>query len=142
MAPRTREELVREGFAAFIDNDAERLFAFLDPQIEVFTPVELMNAGRYHGHQGFVEWASNWTGAWESLRYDLGGATEVGERCVILEVTQNAKGRDGIELQMDVAFLFEIQGELCTYLALLMTPEDAEEIAIEREQDGPGPASL
>jgi ketosteroid isomerase-like protein len=65
-----REALLREGIAAFNRGDEEAVLAVLDPDVEVFTPPELGNAGTFYGHEGYVAWIESWLEAWEEFRIE------------------------------------------------------------------------
>jgi hypothetical protein len=53
---------------------------------------------------------------------------------VVTSIHQKGRGRDGIELSMKLAFLFEVNDQgLCSYLAMLPTPDEAIEMAEARE---------
>jgi hypothetical protein len=52
----------------------------------------------------------------------------------VTAVRSEGRGRGGIELSMKLAFLFEVGDDgLCTYLAMVPTPEEAVALAEERE---------
>jgi hypothetical protein len=65
-----REALLREGIAAFNRGDEEAVLAVLDPDVEVFTPPELGNAGTFHGHEGYTAWIESWLEAWDEFRIE------------------------------------------------------------------------
>jgi hypothetical protein len=99
----------------------------------VFASPELANAGTFYGHDGYLEWMRPWAEAWDGLDMEVIGTTPVGERHVA-EVHQTGHGREGIEVSMDVAFLFEINDQgTASFLALLPNAEQAVELARERE---------
>jgi ketosteroid isomerase-like protein len=54
------EGLARRSIDAYSRGDVEALLEQLDEEIEVYTPPELPNAGRYRGHQGFLQWLGQW----------------------------------------------------------------------------------
>ena len=120
---------------AFNDADMPRMLAALSEDVEVYASPEMANAGQYSGHDGFVSWITRWIDAWEEVTADVTGNTPVGERHVVTTVHQGGRGRGGIEVTMELAFLFEIddQGK-CTYLAMLPTPQEAIEMAERRER--------
>jgi hypothetical protein len=57
----------------------------------------------------------------------------VGESHMVADGLQRAQGREGIEVEMEVAFLFEADGPRCVYLALPPSRESAIELARSRE---------
>jgi ketosteroid isomerase-like protein len=119
---------------AFNRRDVPAMLAVLAEDIEVFASPELVNSGTYRGHDGFVRWITAWTEAWEEVTADVTDNTPVGERHVVTAVHQEGRGRAGIEVSMDLAFVFGLndQGQ-CDYLAMVPTPEEGVRIAEERE---------
>ena len=130
-----RIALAQGGMDAFNDGDVPRMVAALTENVEVYASPEMANAGEYSGHDGFVSWITAWTDAWHEVTADVTENTPVGERHVVTAVHQQGQGRAGIEVSMDLAFLFEVNDEgLCTFLAMLPTPEEAIRMAEERER--------
>jgi ketosteroid isomerase-like protein len=130
-----RRALAQGGMEAFNSGDLPRMLAVLSDDVEVYASPELVNAGRYRGHAEFVSWITAWTEVWEEVTAEVTDNTPVGERHVVTTIFQQGRGRDGIELTMKLAFLFDVddQGE-CTYLAMVPSPEEAVEMAEERER--------
>ena len=121
--------------AAFNDGDLPRMVAALTEDVQVYASPEMANAGEYSGHDGFVTWITAWTDAWEEVAADVTDTTAVGERHVVTTIHEEGRGRAGIEVSMDLAFLFDVNDEgLCTFLAMLPTPEEAIRMAEERER--------
>jgi ketosteroid isomerase-like protein len=137
MAPSKEERiaLAQGGMNAFNDGDVPRMLAVLAEDVEVYASPDLVNSGSYAGHDGFVSWIQNWTEAWEKISADVTESTPVGERHVVTAIHQEGRGRAGIQVSMDIAFLFDVNEQgLCTYLAMLSTPEEAIRMAEERER--------
>jgi ketosteroid isomerase-like protein len=130
-----RESLARAGMAAFNAGDMDRMLAALAGDVEVYASPEMANAGNFRGHDGFTTWITAWTDAWEAISAEVSDTILVGDRHIVTAIDQEGRGRDGIELTMKLAFLFDVndQGE-CSYLAMVPTPEEAVEIAEEREK--------
>ena len=130
-----RRALAQGGMDAYNDGDVPRMLAVLTEDVEVYASPEMANAGEYRGHEGFVSWIRAWTDAWEEISADVTDNTPVGERHVVTTIHQEGRGRGGIEVSMQLAFLFEVNDDgLCTYLAMLPTPEEAIRMAEEREK--------
>jgi ketosteroid isomerase-like protein len=129
-----REHMARRGMEAFNAGDVGGMLAALSKDIEVYASPEMVNAGRFHGHDGFTSWITAWTDAWEEISAEVTETVPVGQRHIVTAIHQEGRGRDGIELTMELAFLFEIGDDnLCTFLAMIPTPEEAIEMAEERE---------
>jgi len=132
-----RETLARQGMEAFNAGDMAGMVAALSEDVEVYASPEMANAGQYRGHDGFVAWISAWTDAWEEISAEVTDTIHVGDRHIVTAVHQEGRGRDGIKLSMELAFLFEIGDDgRCRYLAMLPALEEAVGIARERERLG------
>ncbi|HEY6638189.1 MAG TPA: nuclear transport factor 2 family protein [Solirubrobacterales bacterium] len=137
MAPTSeqRQALALGGMEAFNQGNVPGMLAALTEDVEVYASPEMVNAGQYTGHDGFLTWITAWTDAWQEISAEVTDNTPIGERHVVTAIHQEGRGRGGIEVSMDLAFLFEVNDEgLCTYLAMLPTPEEAFRIAEERER--------
>ena len=129
-----RESLARAGMEAFNAGDTDRMLAALASDIEVYASPEMANAGTFHGHDGFVAWIAAWTDAWEAISAEVTDTTTVGDRHIVTAIHQEGRGRAGIELTMELAFLFDVGDDgLCHFLAMLPTPEQAIRMAEDRE---------
>jgi ketosteroid isomerase-like protein len=130
-----RQALAQGGMDAFNEGNVPRMLAALTKDVEVYASPEMVNAGQYTGHDGFLTWITAWTDAWQEVSAEVTDYTPIGERHVVTAVHQEGRGRGGIEVSMDLAFLFDVNDEgLCTYLAMLPTPEEAVRMAEERER--------
>jgi ketosteroid isomerase-like protein len=129
-----RERIARAGFEAFEAGDTDGVVQLLSEDVEIFSSPELANPGAFHGREGYMTWIGPWVDAWGQIDMEISQLTLVGERHVVAEVHQVGHGREGIEVSMDVAFLFEVGGDgLIAYLALIPSGEQALELARERE---------
>jgi ketosteroid isomerase-like protein len=133
-----RERRARAGFEAFNAGDHRAVVELLCDDVEVFASPELANSGRFHGRDGYRTWIEPWIDAWDAIDMEIAELTPVGERHVVAEVHQVGHGREGIEVSMDVAFLFDIGDDgLVSYLALHPDREGAFADARERETLSP-----
>jgi ketosteroid isomerase-like protein len=129
-----REALARRGMEAFNAGDVAGMVAALSEEVEVYASPEMANAGQFRGHDGFVSWITAWTDAWEEVTAEVTDTILVGDRHIVTAVHQEGRGRDGIRLSMELAFLFELGGDgRCRFLAMVSTPEEAVEMGRERE---------
>jgi ketosteroid isomerase-like protein len=129
-----RESLARAGMEAFNAGDTDRMLAALASDIEVYASPEMANAGTFHGHDGFVAWIAAWTDAWEAISAEVTDTTTVGDRHIVTAIHQEGRGREGIELTMELAFLFDVGDDgLCHFLAMLPTAEEGIRMAEDRE---------
>jgi ketosteroid isomerase-like protein len=104
-------ELTRVGFEAYDAGDYETLIELLDPDVEVHADSELINGGDFQGHQGFTRWNAQWIDAWGEFRNELRSVEAVGERFILAEVHQVARGAgSGVDVEMDVCWAIEVVG--------------------------------
>ena len=129
-------DLALRGIDAFVRGDMEEVLDVLSEDVTIYSSPDLMNAGTYQGRDGFLHWTGEWTDAWEGLTFEVISVEPVGESHVVADVRQRARGREGIAVEMEVAFLFEADGPHCVYLALLSNREAGLELAREREGVG------
>jgi len=119
---------------AFNGGDLPGMLALLSDDVEVYAAPEMANGGHFRGHDEFVSWLRAWTDAWETVTADVTAHTPVGDRHVVTSIHQEGRGRGGIEVSMELAFLFEVNdGGRCEFLAMLPTTEEALAMANERE---------
>jgi ketosteroid isomerase-like protein len=129
-----REELARAGMEAFNAGDMNQMVAALAKDVEVYASFEMANAGTFNGHDGFISWITAWTDAWEAISAEVTDTIPVGERHIVTAIRSEGRGREGIELTMQLAFLFDVgEDGLCHFLAMVPTADEAVRLAEERE---------
>lgn len=129
-----RVELVMTGWRAFEEGDVAAVLEYFDPEIVVHASAEAGNPGTFHGHDGFLSWVGHWYEAWEDFSQEVVGVEPVGERCVIADVRQIARGRTaGLELERTAFYLYELRDRKVVYLALFVDGDAARAAALERE---------
>jgi ketosteroid isomerase-like protein len=112
-------ELAREGMHAYNRGDFEAVLELFSPDIEVYAPPSFMNSGRFHGHEGFMEWIAHWNDAWESFEIEVRGVEPIGDRFVVLEAHQAGRGRgSGVPVEQDVIYVYEMRGAQCVQLSV------------------------
>jgi ketosteroid isomerase-like protein len=129
-----RVRLVEQGWRAFEEGDLESVLGLFDPEIEVYSPPEAGNPGTFHGHEGYLRWAGHWFDAWDEFSQEITGIEPIGERCVITNVRQYARGRSaGVELERAACWLYELRDGKAVYMALFLDADAARAAARERE---------
>jgi uncharacterized protein len=102
--------VVREGFEAFARGGIDAVVPTLDSEIEVHTPAEMANTGTYYGHEAYLAWMERWVESWEDYEVEVVNIEPIGERHVIVEIHQRARGTgSGVEVEMRNANMFEIR---------------------------------
>ena len=119
-------ELVRRGMEAYNRGDLDTVLEMLSPEVEVFAPTDVMNSGTFHGHAGWLEWTREWNEAWESFEIQVKALDSLDERFILADVQQRGLGRgSGVEVELDVTWLFEIRADRCAYMAIHLDRERA-----------------
>jgi ketosteroid isomerase-like protein len=102
--------LARSAFEAFDAGDLGAVIETLHPEVECHVAQPMMNAGTWHGVDGYQEMTAAWFEAWEGLRYEEIELEAPDDRHVLASVRQIATGRgSGVPVEMGVVFLFEIE---------------------------------
>jgi ketosteroid isomerase-like protein len=103
-------DLVRQGFQLFEQEGPAAVFRLADPEIEVHAAPGVEPTGTYRGYEDALRWAQEWFDAWDEFRMQPAEIVEVGDRFVVVTTHQSATGKgSGIEVEIDVSYLFEIR---------------------------------
>jgi ketosteroid isomerase-like protein len=107
----------------------------LTEDVEVLVPPELGNAGRFRGKDAFIEWTREWDEAWSEFDMEIERIEPVGHRHVIATIRSRGRGRgSGIEVENLIGWVLEVDDdELCPFISLQPSYEDALELARSRE---------
>jgi ketosteroid isomerase-like protein len=123
--PERNFELVRNAFEAFAADPGQTLF--IHPEVECYVSPRLMNAGTWHGIDGYREMVKSWGEAWADLRFEVVELDAPDDRHVLATMRQTAAGREsGVPVEMNVVFLFEIEGGRARRLHIYTDRESAE----------------
>jgi len=100
-------EIVRKAVAHF-ESLAPPDWSLLHQEIELYGH-DLLDAGPYHGHVGYVRWLHDWLDAWSESRMEAEEFIDTGDRVVVV-FRVSATGRDsGITFQYQNAFVYATQ---------------------------------
>jgi ketosteroid isomerase-like protein len=127
---RSNIELVYAALAAYQRGDQDELRRLMDPEIEVHGESGLINAGTYHGFDGFMEWIGQWEEAWDPVTYELLDPIEVGDSLVVVPVHAVGRGAvSGVEIDSVFGWLYEIRDGLATRFHVYVTVDGAVDVA-------------
>jgi ketosteroid isomerase-like protein len=134
-------ELTTRGFEAYNAGDSEAVMALLHPDVELHADSELINGGDYRGHEGFARWNAEWTEAWEEFKIEPRSVETFGGHAILADTHQVARGAgSGIDVEMDVYWVFELDDDQVVRMHLYATRERAlaaiERWGAEREARG------
>jgi ketosteroid isomerase-like protein len=132
---RSNVELVYAALAAYQRGDQDELRGLMDPDIEVHGESGLINAGTYHGFEGFLEWIAEWEEAWDPVNYELLEPIEIGESLLVVPVHTVGRGAvSGVEIDSVFGWLYEIRDGRSTRFHVYVTVDRALEVARELAQ--------
>ena|SRR5688572_17169711 len=102
--------LVEEAYAAFERGDVETINRFLDPNIEVTISDELMNAGTWHGIDGFWQSVTSWLEAFDNYSVAVHSVDTPDDHHAIVEAHQTATGSaSGVPVELTTYFVYRIE---------------------------------
>ena len=120
------ERVVRRGFEAFNVRDFDSLERTVDAGIETHVEPPLVNPGTWHGRDGFRKTIDAWLEAFEWQTDTVLSLEHPDDHHVIAEVNQAGVGAgSGVEVEMQIAFLFEIREGMIVRLHLYPDRESA-----------------
>jgi ketosteroid isomerase-like protein len=112
-------DLARRGMEAYNRGDIEAVLELFSPEMELYSPPDFINAGVFHGREGWLKWSGQWNEAWGSFDIQVERVEPVGERFVLLNAHQVGRGRgSGVSVEQDVVYVYEITDEGCVYMAI------------------------
>jgi hypothetical protein len=139
-----RHEALGQIFAAVERDDLEFVEAWFEqnahPEIEFTSALTSGIEGRvYRGKRGLVNWANDVSDAVD-IRYGELEFRDVGDDVVVLLVRPSLEGRgSGVQIQLEIGFVIEFDGELArrgaSYTSHAEAMAAAEAIAAAAESD-------
>jgi ketosteroid isomerase-like protein len=126
----TNEELVQKMLAAYLTGDEDTLRAMIGPEGEIYGDPGIINAGTYHGFDGFQEWIKHWEEAWEDVDYELREPIAIGEHFVVLPAHITGRGAgSGVEIDSVFGWMYEFRNGGVARFHVYATVERAVEAA-------------
>jgi ketosteroid isomerase-like protein len=109
--------LVYETLVAYQQDDEEALQRLIHPEGEIYGAPGIVNAGTYHGYDGFRQWVGQWEEAWEEISYELGELIELDESVIVAPVHVVGRGAaSGVEIDTTFAWVYQWEdGRLIRY---------------------------
>jgi ketosteroid isomerase-like protein len=102
--------LIRDAMAAYERGGFEAALPFTHPDLEVFAPPGMINAGESRGHAEAEDWNRAWDDAWEAQRYEIGEIEEVGPNRAVASALVTTTGRvSGVTTEMRQWWFFEVR---------------------------------
>ena len=117
---------------AYNRGDEAGTIAVFDPAIECHVSPALMNAGTWHGIDGYREMIAAWDEAWTELRMNVLDIEMPDDRHLIARIDQRGVGAgSGVPVELEVFLLFEVSDGRTVRLHIYADRESA--IAATRE---------
>ena len=137
--PNENIELLYELLAAYEAGDDERMRELFGPDAVIYGAPGIVNAGTYHGFEGFKLWIRQWEDAWDKTSYELGETVEVDESLLVVPAHIVARGAgSGIETDSVFGWLYQFRNgrviRFEVYASLEETLGAAREIAVTRNR--------
>jgi ketosteroid isomerase-like protein len=117
-------EVYREALEAFNRDGAEALFAFLDPEIELYDP-DLPDGGVFRGHEGVRRFLDEILEGFEVIEIRDYELLPAGDRVVGLIHTYGRGTRGGIEVEIRDAHTWTFRDGKVIYWRLYLDRKEA-----------------
>jgi ketosteroid isomerase-like protein len=118
-------EIVQAAFDAYFRGDEQALLALAAPSIVISQFPEQVDAGQYHGHDGFRQVMADWTGSWDDWSIEIVSAREVGNR-VLATALQRGRGMgSGAPMEAQAIFVFTVRDGLIARWEMFSSEEQA-----------------
>lgn len=119
-------ELMRRGFEAFQEEGVEGLVRFIHPDFEMTTPAGLAaEPDTYRGHDGMRRYFDSFYEVMDDIRFDVLGFEDLGSGRVLVPAVLKARGKTtGIEVEQQIAPVWEVRDGLASYCHVFATPEE------------------
>lgn len=138
MSAGDRVALVSRTWDAYNAGEVDSALELFHPEVEVYGSPELANPGTFRGVEKLLGWIATWNEAWESFHFGELETVAVGEHHAVTRMHQTGIGRgSGVEVSMEVGWLYEIRDGRCVHLGLYPSFESA--LAVARERAGMEP---
>jgi ketosteroid isomerase-like protein len=126
---RTNLELVQAAFDAYFRGDEAALLTLVATDVVIAQFPEQVDAGEYHGHEGFQRVMADWTGSWEDWSIEILGARESGD-VVLVDARQRGRGKgSGAPMEAEATFVFTVRAGLVARWQMFSSEEQALEAA-------------
>jgi ketosteroid isomerase-like protein len=127
-------EVVRRAFETFAQEGPEAMVDFWDPEIELWLPSGMIQAGgTYRGHAAVLDWMKEWAEAGEEIDYRPEEFTDAGDG-VLVSVLYDGRGKgSGVRVEGRFWYLITLRNGKTVRWELYPERTDALEAAGRRE---------
>jgi|SRR5664280_641981 ketosteroid isomerase-like protein len=118
-------DLVQAAFDAYFRGDEPALLGLVAADVVITQFPEQVDAGEYHGHEGFRQVMADWAGSWDDWSIEILGAKESGD-VVLATARQRGRGRkSGAPMEAEAAFVFTVRAGLIARWQMFSSEEQA-----------------
>ena len=133
----TNVELVQALLGAYLTRDDETLRSLIAPDGEIYGDAGIINAGTYHGFEGFQQWIRQWEEAWADVSYDLGENIEIGDSFIVVPAHIVGKGvGSGVEIDSTFGWMFQFRDGRAVRFHTYAAVDEALKAARRLSEDG------
>jgi ketosteroid isomerase-like protein len=119
-------EIVRNAFDAFMRDDIEAVLPLCDEDILITQPQELPGVSQQQrGHDGVLESFRIWPEQWDDYRIEILRMAELGDYIVVTSRTHGRGKMSGVEVEMDLSFVFSVRDEKIIEMRIFMREDQA-----------------
>ena len=109
---KTPEQIARAGYAAWNSGEVETFLETVDPEILwISSGVFPGMRPSYSGHEEMREFWRDFLEPWESLEIEIEDFHQLGPDEALMEVRFHARGRQGIEVELQITNQLTFRGE-------------------------------
>jgi len=106
------EDLARQAYSAFLDQDLDRFLALLDPEIEVVPIIGSDLAGTvYRGHEGIRDWWDHFFAVFRNFEVDLEEVRDLGDQVIATSRFQSEGSESGAHPDLVVWTVSELRND-------------------------------
>src|SRR5687768_17463763 len=98
-------DTVRAAFTAFVERDPEAWVSCFHPNVELLLPRNLLEGGRYRGHEGVRRALTDAFQTWKEFRFDIQDVKAVDDRVIVLGRTTAVGKGDAPAVDYQAAYV-------------------------------------
>jgi ketosteroid isomerase-like protein len=118
-------EIVQAVFDAYFRADEQALLELVAADVVITQFPEQVDAGEYHGHEGFRQVMADWTGSWDDWSIEILSVREVGD-LVLATARQRGRGiGSGAPMAAEAIFVFTVDDGLIARWQMFSSEEQA-----------------
>jgi ketosteroid isomerase-like protein len=102
-------EMVRAGFDAFIRGDMPAMLDGFSEDVVVSGRPDQPDMREYHGHEGLMEWLTDWLDVWEDYSIAIERVRDAGDAVIVVTRERGQGAGSGVPIDDEVTFVFTVE---------------------------------